>query len=99
MSCEYSCDRHNVLSPARASGLVLLASGSALDGERREHRRSAAGPDPAGGFWFWVTLTLLPRSHPFTVRRLERPGRLGLYTEMPPPPGIERETSGMTHRA
>jgi len=28
---------------------------------------------------FWVTLAILPRSHPFTVRRLERLYQLGLF--------------------
>ena len=28
---------------------------------------------------FWVTVSQLPRSHPFTVRRLERLYRLGLF--------------------
>ena len=28
---------------------------------------------------FWVELSQLPRSHPFTVRRLERLYRLGLF--------------------
>jgi DNA replicative helicase MCM subunit Mcm2 (Cdc46/Mcm family) len=28
---------------------------------------------------FWVGLSQLPRSHPFTVRRLERLYRLGLF--------------------
>jgi hypothetical protein len=28
---------------------------------------------------FWVGLAQLPRSHPFTVRRLERLHRIGLF--------------------
>jgi hypothetical protein len=34
---------------------------------------------------FWVTLAQLPRSHPFTVRRLERLFQAGLFTDVPPP--------------
>jgi hypothetical protein len=31
---------------------------------------------------FWVGLAQLPRSHPFTVRRLERLFRIGLFQQM-----------------
>jgi hypothetical protein len=35
---------------------------------------------------FWVGLAQLPRSHPFTVRRLERLHTLGLFTHGRPEP-------------
>lgn len=74
---EYSSDRHGAyLSPSGATGLVLLASGrytehtTDLDELVRQGRRLR-------GFWVW--LAELPRSHPFTVRRLERLCRLGFF--------------------
>ena len=74
---EYSCDRQGAhLSPLGAPGLVLLASGrhteSVVDvGELVRQGEALKG--------FWVGLAQLPRSHPFTVRRLERLYRLGLF--------------------
>jgi Zn-dependent protease with chaperone function len=73
---EYSCDRHGArLCPLGATGLVLLASGrhteNVVDIDQLVHQgRQLRG--------FWVWLAQLPRSHPFTVRRLERLYRLGL---------------------
>lgn len=73
---EYSCDRHGaVLAPAGAGGLVLLTSGRYTEttvdvAELLEQGRRLRG--------FWVGLAQLPRSHPFTVRRLERLVDLGL---------------------
>jgi len=73
---EYSCDRHGAhLSPSGATGLVLLASG--------RHTEQAVDVDllvrqGRALHGFWVGLAQLPRSHPFTVRRLERLFRLGL---------------------
>jgi Peptidase family M48 len=74
---EYSCDRHGAyLSPLGATGLVLLASGRYtetdvdLDELLRQGRRLRG---------FWVGVAQLVRSHPFTVRRLERLYGLGLF--------------------
>jgi Zn-dependent protease with chaperone function len=73
---EYSCDRHGALvAPTGAAGLVLLTSGryteTTVDVEQLlEQGRRLRG--------FWVGLAQLPRSHPFTVRRLERLVGLGL---------------------
>ena len=73
---EYSCDRHGAhLSPGGATGLVLLASG--------RHTEQIVDVDLLVGQGralrgFWVGLAQLPRSHPFTVRRLERLYHLGL---------------------
>jgi Zn-dependent protease with chaperone function len=74
---EYSCDRHGAhLAPLGMTGLVLLASGRHTEhvvdvDELVRQGRSLKG--------FWVGLAQLPRSHPFTVRRLERLYRLGLF--------------------
>jgi Zn-dependent protease with chaperone function len=74
---EYSCDRHGAyLAPLGATGLVLLASGRHTEhvvdvDELVRQGRSLRG--------FWVAVSQLPRSHPFTVRRLERLYRLGLF--------------------
>ena len=74
---EYSCDRQGAhLSPLGATGLVLLASGRHTEnivdvGELVRQGEALRG--------FWVGLAQLPRSHPFTVRRLERLYRLGLF--------------------
>ena len=74
---EYSCDRQGAhLSPLGATGLVLLASGRHTEnivdvGELVRQGEALKG--------FWVGLSQLPRSHPFTVRRLERLYRLGLF--------------------
>ena len=74
---EYSCDRHGAyLSPLGATGLVLLASGRYtetdvdLDELLRQGRRLRG---------FWIGLAQLVRSHPFTVRRLERLYGMGLF--------------------
>jgi len=72
---EYSCDRHGAhLSPLGATGLVLLASGRYTETDVDELVRQ--GGTLRG---FWVGLAQLPRSHPFTVRRLERLYRIGLF--------------------
>ncbi|MGK5113956.1 MULTISPECIES: M48 family metallopeptidase [unclassified Geodermatophilus] len=76
---EYSCDRHGAfLSPSGARGLVLLASGrhTETDVDIDELARQGAA---LRGFWPW--LAQLPRSHPFTVRRLEQLFRLGLFRD------------------
>ena len=74
---EYSCDRHGAhLSPLGATGLVLLASGRHTENEVDVDELARQGQALKG---FWVGLSQLPRSHPFTVRRLERLYRLGLF--------------------
>lgn len=73
---EYSCDRHGAyLSPYGATGLVLLASGRYTETDVDVAQLLKQGTELGG---FWVTLAQLPRSHPFTVRRLERLFTLGL---------------------
>jgi hypothetical protein len=74
---EYSCDRHGAfLSPRGATGLVLLASGRYTENDVNIDELVRQGKRLRG---FWVTVALLPRSHPFTVRRLERLYQLGLF--------------------
>jgi Zn-dependent protease with chaperone function len=74
---EYSCDRHGAyLSPLGATGLVLLASGRHTENEVNIEELVRQGKTLRG---FWIGLATLPRSHPFTVRRLERLFRIGLF--------------------
>jgi Zn-dependent protease with chaperone function len=74
---EYSCDRHGAyLSPLGATGLVLLASGRYTENDVNLDELVRQGRKLRG---FWVGLAQLPRSHPFTVRRLERPYGIGLF--------------------
>jgi Zn-dependent protease with chaperone function len=74
---EYSCDRHGAwLSPLGATGLVVLASGRYTETEVDLDQLVQQGRQLRG---FWVGLAQLPRSHPFTVRRLERLYRIGLF--------------------
>jgi Zn-dependent protease with chaperone function len=74
---EYSCDRQGAaLTPQGATGLVLLASGRYTENAVDINELLRQGQQLHG---FWVGLTQLPRSHPFTVRRLERLYGLGLF--------------------
>lgn len=74
---EYSCDRHGAyLCPRGATGLILLASGRHTENVVDVDELVRQGRALRG---FWVGLSQLPRSHPFTVRRLERLYRLGLF--------------------
>jgi Zn-dependent protease with chaperone function len=74
---EYSCDRHGAhLAPLGQTGLVLLASGRHTENVVDVDELVRQGRSLKG---FWVGLAHLPRSHPYTVRRLERLYRLGLF--------------------
>jgi Zn-dependent protease with chaperone function len=74
---EYSCDRQGAhLAPLGATGLVLLASGRHTEHVVDVDELVRQGRELRG---FWVGLAQLPRSHPFTVRRLERLYRIGLF--------------------
>lgn len=74
---EYSCDRHGaLLSPHGQTGLVLLASGRYTQEVVDVDQLVRQGQQLRG---FWVGLAQLPRSHPFTVRRLERLYQLGFF--------------------
>ena len=75
---EYSCDRLGAaLAPQGAVGLVLLASGRYTETEVDIEQLLEQGRRLRG---LWVGLAQLPRSHPFTVRRLERLVGLGLLS-------------------
>jgi Zn-dependent protease with chaperone function len=79
---EYSCDRHGAyLSPRGEKGLVLLASGRYTENDVNVHELVQQGRDLRGP---WIGLAQLTRSHPFTVRRLERLYRLGLFAGAAP---------------
>lgn len=74
---EYSSDRHGAhLSPHGEKGLILLASGRYTENAVNVAELVEQGRQLRG---FWVGLAQLPRSHPFTVRRLERLHRLGFF--------------------
>lgn len=78
---EYSSDRHGAhLSPRGATGLVLLASGRYTENDVDIAELVHQGRLLRG---FWVGLAQLPRSHPFTVRRLERLFGIGLFQPNP----------------
>ena len=78
---EYSCDRLGAaLEPQGAVGLVLLASGRYTETEVDIEQLLEQGRRLRG---LWVGLAQLPRSHPFTVRRLERLVGLGLLSMDP----------------
>jgi Zn-dependent protease with chaperone function len=73
---EYSCDRHGaVLSPNGATGLIVLASGRYTETEV-DVRELVSQGNRLRGFWVWLACLL--KSHPFTVRRLERLVRIGI---------------------
>lgn len=73
---EYSADRNGAyVAPEGAIGLVILASGRHTEIHVNVRELVAQGRRLRG---FWVWLAQLPRSHPFTVRRLERLYRFAL---------------------
>ena len=78
---EYSCDRNGAaLEPKGEPGLILLAAGRyasehVLPGELVEQGHHLGG--------FWVEIAQLPRSHPWTVRRIWRLHQLGLFGPKP----------------
>ncbi|MBO2446124.1 M48 family metallopeptidase [Actinomadura barringtoniae] len=67
---EYSADRNGAyVAPDGAAGLVVLASGRHTETDVNVKELVEQGRRLRG---FWVWLAQLPRSHPYTVRRLER---------------------------
>jgi Zn-dependent protease with chaperone function len=74
---EYSCDRNGAaLEPNGEIGLVLLAAGR-YAADHVEMNELADQGRRLGGFW--VELAQLPRSHPWTVRRIWRLRQRGLF--------------------
>src|SRR6185312_12475569 len=75
-----------------ATGLVLLASGRYTETEVDVGQLLGQGRRLRG---FWVGLAQLPRSHPFTVRRLERLVGLGLLVPAPAAHAATTSTCGV----
>jgi Zn-dependent protease with chaperone function len=74
---EYSCDRNGAaLEPEGEVGLVLLAAGRYAADNVRVSELVNQGRHLGG---FWVGISQLPRSHPWTVRRVWRLHQAGLF--------------------
>ena len=74
---EYSCDRNGAaLEPAGEGGLILLAAGRYAADSVQVDELVDQGRRLGG---FWVGLAQLPRSHPWTVRRIWRLRQLHLF--------------------
>lgn len=74
---EYSCDRNGAaLEPNGELGLVLLTSGRYAADQVEVHELADQGRHLGG---FWIEVAQLPRSHPWTVRRIWRLRQLGLF--------------------
>jgi len=74
---EYSCDRNGAaLEPEGEPGLILLAAGR-YAAENVEASELVEQGRHLGGFW--VGVSQLPRSHPWTVRRIWRLHQLKLF--------------------
>ncbi len=74
---EYSCDRNGAaLEPKGELGLVLLTAGRYAADNVQVSELVDQGRHLGG---FWVEISQLPRSHPWTVRRIWRLHQLGLF--------------------
>ncbi len=74
---EYSCDRNGAaLEPKGHLGLVLLTAGRYAADNVQVSELVEQGRQLGG---FWVAISQLPRSHPWTVRRIWRLHQLGLF--------------------
>jgi len=74
---EYSCDRNGAaLEPKGELGLVLLTAGRYAADNVQVSELVDQGRHLGG---FWVGISQLPRSHPWTVRRIWRLHQLGLF--------------------
>jgi Zn-dependent protease with chaperone function len=74
---EYSCDRNGAaLEPKGELGLVLLTAGRYAADNVQASELVDQGRHLGG---FWVGISQLPRSHPWTVRRIWRLHQLGLF--------------------
>jgi Zn-dependent protease with chaperone function len=73
---EYSCDRNGAaLEPKGELGLILLTAGRYAADNVQVNELVEQGRRLGG---FWVEFSQLPRSHPWTVRRIWRLHQLGL---------------------
>jgi hypothetical protein len=74
---EYSCDRNGAALESKGElGLVLLSAGRYAADNVQASELVDQGRDLGGS---WVRISHLPRSHPWTVRRIWRLHRLGLF--------------------
>jgi Zn-dependent protease with chaperone function len=74
---EYSCDRNGAALESKGEpGLVLLAAGRYAADNVEVSELVDQGRHLGG---FWVGISQLPRSHPWTVRRIWRLHQLGLF--------------------
>jgi Zn-dependent protease with chaperone function len=74
---EYSCDRNGAaLEPKGEMGLILLTAGRYAADNVQASELVDQGRHLGG---FWVGISQLPRSHPWTVRRIWRLHQLGLF--------------------
>jgi Zn-dependent protease with chaperone function len=76
---EYSCDRNGAaLEPRGELGLILLTAGRYAADNVKVSELVDQGRHLGG---FWVGISQLPRSHPWTVRRIWRLYQIGLWNE------------------
>ncbi len=74
---EYSCDRNGAALESKGEpGLVLLTAGRYAADNVQVSDLVDQGRQLGG---FWVGISQLPRSHPWTVRRIWRLHQLGLF--------------------
>jgi len=74
---EYSCDRNGASVESKGElGLVLLTAGRYAADNVQVNELVDQGRHLGG---FWVGIAQLPRSHPWTVRRIWRLHQLGLF--------------------
>ncbi len=74
---EYSCDRNGAALESKGElGLILLTAGR-YAAENVQASELVDQGHHLGGFW--VEISQLPRSHPWTVRRIWRLHQLGLF--------------------
>jgi Zn-dependent protease with chaperone function len=74
---EYSCDRNGAALECNGEpGLVLLTAGRYAADNVQVNELVEQGRHLGG---FWVGISQLPRSHPWTVRRIWRLHQLGLF--------------------
>jgi Zn-dependent protease with chaperone function len=79
---EYSCDRNGAALESKGElGLVLLAAGRYAADNVQVSELVDQGRHLGG---FWVGISQLPRSHPWTVRRIWRLHQLGLFGPVNP---------------
>jgi Zn-dependent protease with chaperone function len=74
---EYSCDRNGAALESKGElGLVLLTAGRYAADNVQVSELVDQGRHLGG---FWVGISQLPRSHPWTVRRIWRLNQIGLF--------------------